>query len=35
MKGFINLIVSTDFVYSIFRVMTPLLFASIDRKSVV
>ena len=28
MKGFINLIVSTDFVYSIFRVMTPLLFAS-------
>ena len=28
MKEFINLIFSTDFVYSIFRVMTPLLFAS-------
>lgn len=28
MKGFANLIFSVDFVYSIFRVMTPLLFAS-------
>ena len=28
MRGFIDLIFSVDFVYSIFRVMTPLLFAS-------
>ena len=28
MRGFIDLVFSVDFIYSIFRVMTPLLFAS-------